>query len=41
MLAVKGMLTDNSQGRNQLKRLITYRDAAHKHEAQKPEAYEL
>lgn len=41
MIAVNGMLPNNSQGRNQLKRLRTYRDAAHKHEAQKPEAYEI
>jgi len=41
MIAVNGMLPNNSQGRNQLKRLRTYRDAAHKHEAQKPEAYTL
>ena len=36
-LAVNGMLPNNSQGRNQIKRLRTYRNAAHKHEAQKPE----
>ncbi|MGN0622126.1 MAG: 50S ribosomal protein L13 [Porcipelethomonas sp.] len=41
MIAVNGMLPNNSQGRNQLKRLRTYRDAAHKHEAQKPVAYEI
>lgn len=41
MIAVDGMLPSNTQGRNQLKRLRTYRDAAHKNEAQKPEAYEL
>ena len=41
MLAVNGMLPNNSQGRNQIKRLRTYRNAAHKHEAQKPVAYEL
>ena len=41
MIAVNGMLPNNAQGRNQLKRLRTYRDAAHKHEAQKPSAYEL
>ena len=41
MIAVNGMLPNNSQGRTQLKRLRTYRDAAHKHEAQKPEAYAL
>ena len=40
-LAVNGMLPNNSQGRNQIKRLRTYRNAAHKHEAQKPVAYEL
>lgn len=41
MIAVNGMLPNNSQGRAQLKRLRTYRDAAHKHDAQKPEAYTL
>lgn len=41
MIAVNGMLPNNSQGRNQLKRLRTYRNSAHKHEAQKPVAYEL
>ena len=40
-LAVNGMLPNNSQGRNQIKRLRTYRNAAHKHEAQKPVAFEL
>ena len=39
MIAVNGMLPNNSQGRNQLKRLRTYRNSAHKHEAQKPVAY--
>ena len=41
LIAVNGMLPNNSQGRNQLKRLRTYRNSAHKHEAQKPVAYEL
>ena len=41
MIAVNGMLPNNSQGRNQLKRLRTYSNSAHKHEAQKPVAYEL
>lgn len=41
MIAVNGMLPNNTQGRNQLKRLRTYRNAAHKHEAQKPVAFEL
>lgn len=38
-LAVKGMLPKNSIGRNCMKRLFVYKDAAHKHEAQKPEAW--
>ena len=40
-IAVEGMLPNNSLGREQIKRLRTYKDAAHKHEAQKPVAYEL
>ena len=40
-IAVNGMLPNNSLGREQIKRLRTYKDAAHKHEAQKPVAYEL
>ena len=41
MIAVNGMLPNTTQGIEQLKRLRTYKDAAHKHEAQKPVAYEL
>jgi len=40
-IAVRGMIPSNTLGRAQLKRLRTYKDAAHKHEAQKPVAYEL
>ena len=40
-LAVKGMLPKNSIGRNCMKRLFVYKDAAHKHEAQKPEAWTM
>ena len=40
-LAVKGMLPDNSLGRKQLTRCHIYKNAEHKHEAQKPVAYEL
>lgn len=39
MLAVKGMLPDNSLGRTALTRVRIYRDADHKHEAQMPVAY--
>ena len=39
--AVKGMLPDNTLGRKQLTRLKVYKDAQHKHEAQKPEAFEI
>ena len=39
MLAVKGMLPDNSLGRAALTRVRIYRDADHKHEAQKPQAW--
>lgn len=37
--AVKGMLAKNSLGRAQLTRLRVYAGEAHKHEAQKPEAW--
>ena len=37
MLAVKGMLPNNTIGRNALTRLRVYKDAQHNHEAQKPE----
>lgn len=38
-LAVKGMLSKNSLGRKQLKRLRVYRGSEHKHIAQKPEMW--
>jgi large subunit ribosomal protein L13 len=41
MIAVNGMLPNNSLGRAQLKRLRTYKDANHSQAAQKPVAYEL
>lgn len=40
-LAVKGMIPDTTLGRKQLTRCHIYKGAEHKHEAQKPEAYEL
>ncbi len=40
-LAVKGMLPKNSLGRAAATRLKVYAGDAHKHEAQKPEAYEI
>ena len=40
-LAVKGMLPHNTIGRKSATRLKVYAGAAHKHEAQKPEAYEF
>lgn len=40
-LAVKGMLPKNSLGRKMLKKLRVYKDANHKHEAQKPEQMKL
>ena len=40
-LAVKGMLPGNSLGDNAFTRLKVYAGAAHKHEAQQPEAYEF
>ena len=39
-LAVKGMLAKNSLGRDQLTRLRVYAGEEHKHEAQKPVAWE-
>ena len=39
--AVKGMLPHNSLGRSMGKKLFVYRDASHKHEAQKPEALNI
>lgn len=41
MHAVKGMLSDTTQGRKQLTRCHVYKGAQHKHEAQKPEAWEM
>lgn len=41
MLAVKGMLPDNTLGANELKRLRVYKGAEHDNVAQKPEAYTL
>ncbi len=40
-LAVKGMIPDTVIGRDALTRLRVYAGAEHKHEAQKPEAWEL
>ena len=40
-LAVKGMLPKGSLGRKMGKKLHVYRGTDHKHEAQKPEVYEL
>ena len=40
-LAVKGMVPDNTIGRKALTRLRVYKGSEHKHEAQKPVAYEL
>ena len=39
--AVKGMLPDNTLGRNALTRLRVYAGAEHKQEAQKPEKHEF
>lgn len=39
--AFKGMLPDTVLGRNALRRLHVYQGAAHKHAAQKPEAWAL
>ncbi len=39
--AIKGMLPHNSLGRAMGKKLFVYRDANHKHEAQKPVAVEI
>ncbi len=41
MIAVNGMLPNNTLGRAQLKRLRTYKDANHNQTAQKPEICEL
>lgn len=40
-LAVKGMIPDTTLGRKQLTRCKIYKDAQHKHEAQKPVAWEM
>ena len=40
-LAIKGMLPKNSLGATAFTRLKVYAGEAHKHEAQKPEAYEF
>ena len=40
-LAIKGMLPKNTLGANAFNRLKVYAGDAHKHEAQKPEAYEF
>ncbi len=40
-IAVNGMLPNTTQGRTQIKRLHVYKDADHKHAAQKPVAYEF
>ncbi|GAK01098.1 MULTISPECIES: 50S ribosomal protein L13 [unclassified Geomicrobium] len=40
-LAVHGMLPKNALGRQTIKKLHVYAGPEHKHEAQKPEAYEL
>ncbi len=39
-LAVKGMVPDTTIGREALTRLRVYKDAEHKHAAQKPEVWE-
>ena len=40
-IAIKGMLPHNHLGRKAFTRLKVYAGAAHNHEAQKPETYEL
>ena len=40
-LAVKGMLPDTTIGRKAFTRLKVYAGAAHKHQAQQPETYEV
>ncbi|WP_163539078.1 50S ribosomal protein L13 [Gracilibacillus sp. YIM 98692] len=40
-LTIKGMLPKGSLGRKMGKKLHVYRGSEHKHEAQKPEVYEL
>ena len=41
MIAVNGMLPNNTLGRAALTRLRVYKDANHKQEAQKPEVCEF
>lgn len=41
MLAIKGMIPDNTIGRKALTRVRIYRDAAHEHQAQKPESLNI
>lgn len=41
MIAIKGMVPDTTQGRNQLRRLRVYAGAQHENQAQQPEAYTL
>ena len=41
MIAVNGMLPNNTLGREALTRLRVYKDANHKQEGQKPEVYEF
>lgn len=41
MIAIKGMLPDTTQGRNQLRRLRVYAGSEHENAAQKPEVYTL
>ena len=40
-LAVKGMMPKGSLGRQMTKKLFVYKGSEHKHQAQKPEVYEL
>ncbi|KKC29145.1 50S ribosomal protein L13 [Caldanaerobacter subterraneus subsp. pacificus DSM 12653] len=39
--AVTGMLPKNRWGRRMIKRLNVYRGAEHKHQAQKPEKFDI
>ena len=41
MLAVKGMIPDTTIGRKALTRCRVYKDAEHRHAAQKPQAWTL
>ena len=40
-LAVKGMIPDTTLGRNAMARLRVFAGSEHKHEAQKPQAWEI